>query len=55
MQYPKLLNWRRKDLCVIAEWNEAIYVCRTSATIPALLSTRKCVETPVKLYYPNTY
>ena len=30
-------------------------VCRTSATIPALLSTRKCMEIPVELYYTNTY
>ena len=30
-------------------------VCRTPATIPALLSTRKCMEIPVELYYTNTY
>ena len=28
---------------------------RTCATIPALLSTRKCMEIPVELYYTNTY
>ena len=28
---------------------------RTSATIPALLSARKCMEIPVELYYTNTY
>ena len=28
---------------------------RTSATIPALLSTRKCMEIPVEFYYTNTY